>query len=91
MIAKEKKMLSNAYSLIMNPALNPLRGLPKPVRFQIMVVLAYMWSITFALWAGYLWLFGPSALAHTLLILALFATNEVFHRARSASAETSAA
>jgi hypothetical protein len=37
-------MVKSLYDLVMNPDRNPLQALPKMVRFQFMVVLAYMWS-----------------------------------------------
>ena len=37
-------MIANAYAAVMNPEVNPLRQLPKMVRFQIMTSLALMWS-----------------------------------------------
>ena len=53
-------MIANAYAAVMNPEVNPLRQLPKMVRFQIMTSLALMWSIVFALWTGMIMWVGPS-------------------------------
>ena len=71
-------MLRQSYRLVMDPYENPLRKLPKMVRFQYMIILAYMWSAIFALWLGYTWLMGPSLVAHSLLLIGLFFTGEVF-------------
>lgn len=71
-------MLRQAYRSVMNPSENPLRKLPKIVRFQYMIILAYMWSAIFALWLGYTWLMGPSLVAHSLLLVGLFFTSEIF-------------
>jgi len=71
-------MLNRAYRSIMDPSENPLRNLPRMVRFHYMLLLSYMWSAIFALWAGYTWLMGPSLVAHTVLLVGLFFTAEIF-------------
>ncbi len=53
------------------------------VRFQYMIILAYMWSAIFAMWLGYIWVFGASVFAHSLLLIGLFFTGEIFARARN--------
>jgi len=75
-------MFSRAYRAVMDPSQNPLRNLPKMVRFQYMSILAYMWSAIFALWIGSVWLMGPSLVAHTLLLVGVFFTTEIFNLAR---------
>ncbi|MEM7021217.1 MAG: hypothetical protein AAF637_01360, partial [Pseudomonadota bacterium] len=47
-----------------------------------MVVLAYMWSAVFGLYIGAISLIGPSIAVHTILLLGVFFTAEVFQRAR---------
>ena len=74
-------MIRNAYNAVMNPDLNPLRGLPKIVRFQLMSTLALMWSIVFSVWSGMIALVGPSMAAHALLLVGVFFTTDVFRRA----------
>ncbi len=76
-------MIAQAYRAIMDPSENPLRELPRMVRFQYMSILAYMWSAIFALWLGHMWLFGASVAAHTLLLVGLFFTAEIFAYAKS--------
>lgn len=71
-------MLTQLYRLVMDPSQNPLRALPPTVRFQFMVILSYMWSAIFALWIGYMWFMGPSVIAHTLLLVGVFFTSEIF-------------
>ncbi len=71
-------MLMKAYRLVMDPAENPLRNLPRTVRFHYMLLLSYMWSAIFALWMGYTWLMGPSLIAHSLLLIGIFFTAEIF-------------
>ena len=73
-------MLRNAYSVIMNPEMNPLRGLPKIVQFQLMTSLAMMWSIVFSVWSGMISIVGPSMLGHAFLLVGVFFTADVFRR-----------
>ena len=74
-------MIRNAYNVVMNPELNPLRGLPKIVRFQLMSALALMWSIVFSVWSGMIAWAGPSMAAHAVLLVGVFFTADVFRRA----------
>ena len=71
-------MLTNAYKTLMDPSENPLRNLPRMVRFQYMLLLSYMWSAIFALWIGYTWLMGPSLVAHSFVLVGVFFTTEIF-------------
>lgn len=73
------------YKMVMDPNRNPLQRLPKIVRFRFMLILAYMWSVIFALWAGMVWLAGPSILVHSLLLIGVFFTADIFRRAASNS------
>ncbi len=61
----------------MDPSVNPLRNLPRLVRFHYMLLLSYMWSAIFAMWVGYTWLMGPSLIAHSILLVGLFFTTDV--------------
>ena len=45
-------MLKNMYASVMDENVNPLRTLPKIVRFQLMITLATLWSGVFAIWSG---------------------------------------
>ena len=74
-------MIRNAYNVVMNPELNPLRGLPKIVRFQLMSALALMWSIVFSVWSGMVAWAGPSMAAHAVLLVGVYFTADVFRRA----------
>jgi hypothetical protein len=71
-------MLINAYKAVMDPSVNPLRNLPRLVRFHYMLLLSYMWSAIFALWVGYTCLMGPSLIVHPILLVGLFSTADVF-------------
>ena len=42
-------MFRSLYQLVMDPERNPLQAVPKTVRFQFMIVLAYMWSVVFSI------------------------------------------
>tara|TARA_Y100000766_G_C18894319_1_gene600176 strand:+ start:1826 stop:2134 length:309 start_codon:yes stop_codon:yes gene_type:complete len=74
-------VVRDAYDVVMNPEINPLRGLPKIVRFQLMSTLALMWSIVFSVWSGMITLVGPSMAAHVVLLIGMFFTADVFRRA----------
>ena len=74
-------MIRNAYNVVMNPDVNPLRGLPKIVRFQLMSALALMWSIVFSVWSGMIAWVGPSMAVHAVLLVGVFFTADVFRRA----------
>ena len=74
-------MIRNAYNVVMNPDLNPLRALRKIVRFQLMSALALMWSIVFSVWSGMVAWAGPSMAAHAVLLVGVFFTADVFRRA----------
>lgn len=76
-------MVKSLYNLVMDPNRNPLQALPKMVRFQYMVVLAYMWSAVFSIYIGTIALLGPSIAAHTILLIGVFFTADVFRRARA--------
>lgn len=76
-------MLKDTYALIMDADRNPLRSLPKMVRFQYMTVLAYLWSLVFCLYIGAIALVGPSIAVHTILLIGVFFTADLFRRARA--------
>ncbi len=72
----------NVYDVVMNSKVNPLSRLPRAVSFQIMVVLSWMWSVVFSVWAGSVLAFGASVGIHMILLVGIFFTAEVFRRAR---------
>ena len=66
------KYITETYNLIMDSKINPLSKIPNlQVRHLVMQLLAYMWSL----------IFGISALAHSLLIVAIIITMAVFDTA----------
>ena len=46
------RSLAATWRLVMDSESNPLMRIPKMQRFQMMQVLAYMWSFVFAAWVG---------------------------------------
>ena len=75
-------MLIRTYNLIMDDDRNPFRQLPKMVRFQLMAILAYMWSAVFSIWIGSMFSLWPMIVGHTAVIVAIFFTADVFRLAR---------
>ena len=75
-------MIKESYAVVMSPNTNPLNKLPKIVRFQLMTSLAFMWSFIFTMWIGSVQFFGPSAVAHTLVLIGVFFTAEIFKKAK---------
>lgn len=82
-------MVANFYRLLMDPEVNPLRRLPKAVRFQLMMVLSWMWSVIFCLWVWQIVFIGPTILGHSILLAGIFFTAEIFRRARKIRQEIS--
>lgn len=72
-------MFKTSWQSVMDPNLNALKGLPKPVKFQLMVTLALMWSSIFCTSVGILnWLPGY-VFAHVgLILVGLFGTTWIF-------------
>ena len=73
------KMVKAAWDTVMNSEKNPLLQLPKVVRFQLMVVLAFMWSCIFCISAGmFIWI-PEFVFGHVLLLLiGIFGTGYIF-------------
>ena len=76
-------MIKESYAVVMSPNTNPLNRLPKIVRFQLMTSLAFMWSFIFTMWIGSVQFFGPSVVAHTLVLIGVFFTAEVFKKSKN--------
>jgi len=72
----------NSYNSVMDSDINPLSRIPdNGVRHVIMQILAWMWCIVFSFWVGSITVFGYTAVAHVLLIGALFVTVGTFQTA----------
>ena len=80
------RSLAATWRLVMDSASNPLMRIPKMQRFQMMQVLAYMWSLVFAAWVGSAMVFGVGVVGHAILLIGIFFTAGVFRRARNTPA-----
>lgn len=73
-----RRRLRRAHAAVMDPARNPLSGLPQVQRFQIMTLLSIMWTVIFSSALGAWLYFGELVVAHVLLLLGIFVTTYVF-------------
>ena len=74
---RSKTMISNVFASIMNPKFNPLRHLPKIMRFQLMTIMALMWSVVFSVWSGMVMLAGALMAVHVILLIGAFFTDDI--------------
>ena len=74
-------MVRSIYEVIMDAEKNPFMQLPKIVRFQLMIVMSYMWSAVFTIWIGSMYTLWPSIVGHTALLVGVFFTADIFRRA----------
>lgn len=56
------------WNMVMDERHNPLRALPPPVAFQIMTILAMMWSFVFVAMLGWWMWFPHYILGHMVLL-----------------------
>ena len=77
-------LFKNLWGLIMNPNVNPLSNITNlKIRHMIMQILAFMWSGVFSIYiVNSLGVFKYTAIAHALLIAAIFVTAFVFQTAK---------
>jgi hypothetical protein len=79
-----RKLIYDSWNGIMNHKRNPLRHIPDlSVRHLILQLLAWMWCIVFSFYLGSIVVFGISAIAHILLIVAIVVTISTFKYAES--------
>ncbi len=72
-------MLLNMWESVMDSNNNPLRELPKTVRFQLMLILSCLWSTIFCVSAGLMIYLPGYILAHLgLLLIGFFGTAWLF-------------
>ena len=73
------------WDLVMNPNVNALKNIANlKVRHMIMQILAFMWSGVFSIYIiDSIYVFGFTAIAHALLIGAIFITTFVFYTAKN--------
>lgn len=77
-------MLTTFWDAVMNPEKNPLARLPKIVRFQLMTVLALMWTCIFCASAGvFVWLPQFFAAHVILLLMGIFGTSYIFRASQT--------
>ncbi len=81
-------MVTQFYRLVMDPSLNAFRELPRTTQFHFMLILSYMWSVIFSIYIGVIALAGPSIAAHTILLVGIFFTADIFRRARAGQLES---
>jgi len=76
---KGNDMAGRLWTAIMDGNSNPLMRLPKTVRFQLMAVLALLWSVIFCVSAGLLvWLPGYVFVHIVLIAIGIFGTRWAF-------------
>lgn len=75
-------MFRNYYNLVMNTETNGLAKLPNIVKFQLMTLLSFMWSIVFTLMVGSYLVLGPTMLLHVLFLLGIYFTSAVYKKAK---------
>jgi hypothetical protein len=79
---KGNEMAGRLWTAIMDANSNPLMRLPKTVRFQLMAVLALLWSTIFCVSAGLLFWLPGYILVHIVLIaIGIFGTRWAFNSA----------
>ena len=77
------KFIVQTWSLIMDHNLNPLKNIQDlQTRHLFMQILAWMWCVIFASSIGSFFVFGLSAIVHSLLIAGMAITVSTFEIAR---------
>ena len=74
------EIFNGLWSPIMDSNVNPLKNITNlKIRHMIMQILAFMWSGVFSLYiVDSIFVFGFTAIAHALLIAAIFITMFIF-------------
>ena len=73
------KLIAHTWSLIMDHNLNPLKNIQDlQTRHLFMQILAWMWCVIFASSVGSFFIFGLSAIIHSLLIAGVAITVATF-------------
>ena len=71
-------MIRNIYNIVMNSDYNGIANLPNMVKFQLMIVLSFMWSIIFTLMIGSFLVLGPTIVLHIFFLIGVYFTSEIF-------------
>ena len=70
-----RKFIHDCYQGVMNHERNPLRHIPdEGLRHMVMQLLAWMWCIVFSIYFGSFLIFGLTAIAHFIVIVAIVIT-----------------
>jgi len=78
-----RQVIYNTWSAVMDHHYNPLRHIPDiNTRHMVMQVLAWMWCITFSAYFSSMWIFGLTAIAHTVILAAIAITVGTFAAAK---------
>ena len=75
-------MIKNYYNLVMSSETNGLSNLPNMVKFQLMTLLSFMWSIVFTLMVGSYLVLGPTKLLHVLFLIGILFTSTVYKNSK---------
>ena len=75
-------MIKKYYSFVMNSDYNGLSTLPNMVKFQLMTILSFMWSIVFTLMVGSYIVLGPTMILHVLFLIGIYFTAEVYGKVK---------
>ena len=62
----------------MNADYNGIANLPNMVKFQLMIILSFMWSIIFTLMIGSFLVLGPTIVLHVFFLIGVYFTSEIF-------------
>ena len=78
------KFIHDIWTSIMDANWNPLRNIQDiQVRHLVLQLLAWMWCITFSMYFGSFLIFGYTAVAHFIIILAIVVTVGTFKTAEN--------
>ena len=78
-----RKFIYDSWEGVMNADVNPLRHIPDlNVRHMVMQILAWMWCVAFSMYFGSMWVFGFTAIAHSIIIGAIVLTVATFETAK---------
>ena len=75
-------MVKKYYNFVMNSESNGLSDLPNMVKFQLMTLLSFMWSIVFTLMVGSYLVLGPTVILHVLFLLGIYFTSAVYRNSK---------
>lgn len=79
-----REFIFDSWNGIMDVKWNPLRHIKDTnVRHLVLQLLAWMWCITFSLYFGSFLVFGYTAVAHFIIILAIVVTVATFKKAET--------